>query len=163
MFSKNNSFIKCVVTMRMCVLKSTIASSLNCFLPTIRLPRYLRISLSIHRNHSNNLVQTNHPARKQGNNGLTTYMRVHILLKLFFFPKHTTSLTWNIEQKLALKQLTENRKIPGKIFSPFLCTAPLQYVPKILFTQVSVQFSSVNTLLLSMKNSPTEHIIQDTE
>ena len=129
--------------MRMCVLKSTIASSLNCFLPTIRLPRYLRISLSIHRNHSNNLVQTNHPARKQGNNGLTTYMRVHILLKLFFFPKHTTSLTWNIEQKIGIKTIDGKQKNPRKnIFALFVhCTFTVRSKNTIYSGFSSVQFS----------------------
>ena len=34
--------------------------------------------------------------------------------------------------------------IPAKILSPFLCTAPLQYVPKIPFTQATIDCLAAN-------------------
>ena len=34
--------------------------------------------------------------------------------------------------------------LPGKILSPFLSTAPLQYVPKIQFTQTTIDCLTTN-------------------
>ena len=41
---------------------------------------------------------------------------------------------------------------PAKILSPFLCTARLQYVPKMLFTQATIDCLSTNKVKNALHN-----------
>ena len=43
-------------------------------------------------------------------------------------------------------------EVPAKILSPFPCTAPLQYVPKILFTQATTDRLTTNKTKNALHN-----------
>ena len=43
---------------------------------------------------------------------------------------------------------------PAKILSPFLCTAPLQYVPKLLFTQATTDCLIADKTKNAFHNEP---------
>ena len=44
----------------------------------------------------------------------------------------------NVEEEAVVYLSILVKVVPAKILSPFLCTAPCQYVPKILFTQATI-------------------------
>ena len=68
------------------------------------------------------------------------------------------------------KVATHRRTRPGKILSPLLCTVPLQYVPKIRFTQATIDRLTTNktknalrneTVILNYNGADTnEHILE---
>ena len=48
--------------------------------------------------------------------------------------------------------VAQNWHIPAKILSPFLPTAPLQYVPKMLFTQATIDCLTTNKTKNALHN-----------
>ena len=63
----------------------------------------------------------------------------------------------NLHEIAEGRLLNLNDGAPAKVLLPFLCTAPLQYVPKILFTPAAIDGLATNKTKNVLHNETAGH------